>query len=50
MSVEDLMVDLAGQNVRLWAQGRKLKFAGPEGALTKDVLEMLRRNKPAILK
>ena len=49
MNVEALVADLKQQSVRFWTEGERLKFAGPEGAITEDVLSKLRRNKAGIL-
>ncbi len=50
MTAAALVAELAQTDVRLSIDDGRLAVNGPEGAVTDDVLEKLRRNKPEILK
>ena len=50
MTPDNLIADLARQNVRLWAKEGKVHFDAPKGVVTADVLARVRRDKPEILK
>ncbi|MDC3379015.1 amino acid adenylation domain-containing protein [Planctomycetota bacterium] len=49
MTIEPLLKELRGRDIRLWAEGDRLKFEAPPGALTDELRGRLRENKGAIL-
>ena len=49
MSVAGLIQDLRKVGVRLWADGDRLRFEGPEGAITSDLLARLKAEKNRVL-
>ncbi|OLP52980.1 hypothetical protein BJF92_18245 [Rhizobium rhizosphaerae] len=48
-SVAALLEDLSRQEIRVWAEGDRLRCAGPQAALTPELSERLRRLKADIL-
>ena len=49
MTAEELLRDFSAQGVELWAEGRRLRYRAPRGALTADRLERLRHHKDDLL-
>jgi hypothetical protein len=50
MSTREVLVQVGGQRVRVWAEGDRLRYAGPKGALTPDLRGALLRQKAGLLK
>ena len=49
MTVEGLLDELRRRDIRVWADGERLRCDAPAGALTDELAEELRRNKPGLL-
>jgi len=49
VSVRDLLATLQGLDVRVWAEGERVRINAPEGVLTPELKEELRWRKPEIL-
>ena len=49
MSVRDFLSTLQGLDVRVWAEGDRIRINAPQGALTPELKEELRRRKLEIL-
>ncbi|MFL6332078.1 MAG: amino acid adenylation domain-containing protein [Pyrinomonadaceae bacterium] len=50
MIIEQLLSELRRRDIRIWAEGDRLKYEAPSGALTDDLLGLLRLHKEDILK
>src|SRR5262245_23727899 len=50
MMIEQLLSELRRRDIRIWAEGDRLKYEAPSGALTEDLLGLLRLHKEDILK
>lgn len=49
MSVAEFLADLRGREMKVWAEGDRLRCSAPAGVLTAEVREELRRRKADIL-
>lgn len=49
MSPQELLTDLARRGVRLWADGDRLRYQGPDRVLTDDLLGLVRARKEELL-
>ena len=49
MTVQGILDELRRRDIRVWADGERLRCDAPAGALTAELSEELRRNKPGIL-
>ncbi len=50
MTLEALLVELAGNQVSIWADADQIKYRAPKGALTARLREEITRQKPQLLK
>lgn len=50
MSARTLIAELRLSGVELRAEGDRLRYAGPEGAVTPGLVERMRRHKPELMK
>ena len=46
---EELLKHLGENQIELWAEGENLRYSAPKGALTGELADLIRRNKPALL-
>ena len=49
MTVERLLLEVLERGVQLWTDGEDLRFRAPEGALTPDLRQRLRRHKAGLV-
>ena len=49
MTTLELLQTLQSKNIKLWAEGDKLKFRAPEGAMTPEIIQDLKANKSELL-
>jgi hypothetical protein len=49
VSAATLLEELSGQNISLWLEGDKLRYRGPKGVLTPELLAQLKDSKPQII-
>lgn len=49
MNAVTLLNELAQQDIRLWLDGEQLRYSAPDGAMTPEVIQLLRQHKPAII-
>ena len=49
MNVPDLLAELQGRHIVLFPEGDRIRYRGPRGAMTPDLLERLRRSKAELL-
>ena len=49
MNVPDLLAELQGRHIVLVPEGNRIRYRGPRGAMTPDLLERLRRSKAELL-
>ncbi len=49
MNIVELLQDLANKDIRLWLEDEQLRFSAPEGAMTGDVISLLKTHKPSII-
>lgn len=47
--VDQLLIELRRREVRIWAEGERLKYDAPRGALTQDLIALLQLHKAALL-
>ncbi|MFL9458796.1 condensation domain-containing protein [Tolypothrix bouteillei VB521301_2] len=50
MNLTDLLENLSAKNVELWIEGDKLRYRGPENALSPELLASIKQHKPEILR
>ncbi|MEM7530540.1 MAG: amino acid adenylation domain-containing protein [Chloroflexota bacterium] len=48
-TVSDLLARLTEANIKLWAEGDRLRYDAPAQAMTPDVIDILRNRKPDII-
>ena len=49
MTVLDFLAEIRGRNIELWAEGDRLRYRAPRGALLPDLRRELVRRKGEIL-
>ncbi|WP_148662958.1 non-ribosomal peptide synthetase, partial [Scytonema hofmannii] len=50
MNLTELLENLSAKNVELWIEGDKLRYRGPENALSPELLASMKQYKPEILR
>jgi amino acid adenylation domain-containing protein len=50
MMLDELLSELRRRDIRIWAEGDRLKYEAPYGALTDDLLALLRLHKEDLIK
>jgi hypothetical protein len=50
MSTRTLIAEIRMLGVKLWTEGDRLRYAGPEEAVTPELVERVRSHKPEIVK
>ena len=49
MTVDQLLAELRHKNIQLWLDGDRLRYRGPESAMTSDLLARIRGHRDAIV-
>jgi len=49
LTLNDILAELRRRDIRVWADGERLRCDAPPGALTEEISSLLRQHKPGIL-